>query len=126
MKMSFTNEQVAFEYALYMIAGSYFEATSCSMSRIQEKKMFLNYMEQKKETQYKMEESCLSFVEKKLLSKVPEGIWRQKVEVRVLKRKEEDKAIICFVGEDFVLAVKGEYLGKGGAKIKFMYRGCRR
>ena len=88
--------------------------------------MFLYYMEQKKETQYAMEESCISFVENKLLSDLPKEIWNQKVEVRFLKKKEGGKTVICFKGKEFVLAVKGEYLGKKRTKVKWRFRGCRR
>ena len=38
VKMNFTNSQTAFEYALYMIAASYFNKSAC-LSEITEKNM---------------------------------------------------------------------------------------
>ncbi len=46
VKMNFTNSQTSFEYALYMIAASYFNKSVC-LSEITEKNMLLQYKEQK-------------------------------------------------------------------------------
>ena len=46
VKMNFTENQTAFEYAMYMMFGSYFDK-AVHKNKILEKKMRVQYMEQK-------------------------------------------------------------------------------
>ena len=79
VKMSFTNNQTAFEYALYMIAGSYFDKATCK-SKLIERNMLLQYKEQKIDKQYQMEDMCIRFMNK-LAHNLPRNYFKQNMEV---------------------------------------------
>ena len=116
MKMNFTNNQVAFDYVLYMIVGSYFDKTTCDRAQLQEKKMFLQYKEQKLNNQFAMEDACIVFAEQELLPNIPEKFWEQQAEVRIRKRTE-DGSLISFEGKDFRLICQVELSGKRKAEF---------
>ena len=80
MNMKLTDNQTAFEYAVYMIVGSYFQSAGCK-SVLQEQRMRIQYWEQKLDTQYRMEDCCIRYVERQLLEQVPKDCWEQKVKV---------------------------------------------
>lgn len=61
-KMKLTNDQTAFDYALYMIASSYFEKATCR-NHLLEQKMLVQFKEQKLNSQYAMEETCIRYME---------------------------------------------------------------
>lgn len=83
VKMNFTNSQTSFEYALYMIAASYFNKSDC-LSEITEKNMLLQYKEQKLNSQYQMEEICIEFMDN-LVSKIPSRFFKRSVAVKLNK-----------------------------------------
>lgn len=92
----------AFDYVVYMIVGSYFSKARCNRSKFQGHKLFLHYKEQKMKDQLAMEAACISFVEKQLLTGIPEEFWNSEVEVRICKRNEK-QSFICFDGKNFSL-----------------------
>lgn len=94
-KMSFTNKQTAFEYALYMIAASYFDKT-VSKSKLIEKSMLVQYKEQKNDKQFDMEEFCIAYMEK-ISQKIPESFFRQNMEAHIVKGNAPTE--ITFKGE---------------------------
>lgn len=96
-KMNFTNNQTAFEYAIYMMVGSYFDKAVCT-SNLQEKNMYLQYKEQKRESQYLMEDICLDYLEKNLINLVPSDFWNEKVGVRFVQHKEDAHREVQFLG----------------------------
>lgn len=108
-KMNFTNNQTAFEYALYMIAASYFDKAACE-TKYTEKSMLLQYKEQKIDKQYQMEEICIKFMDK--LEKIlPENVFRQEVQVQLRKSKGKLTEIL-FRGKNNILSFRGIYAGK--------------
>lgn len=109
-KMNFTSDQTAYEYAIYMIAGSYFPKTKC-ISPLQEKKMRLQYCEQKVTNQYKMEENCIAYIENTLLQKMPKALWKQNMEAQFLVDQETGLTEIRFKSEHYILRLWGTYAG---------------
>lgn len=116
VKMNFTNNQTAFEYALYMIAASYFDKTVC-LSRITERNMFLQYKEQKLIKQYQMEEICISFMDE-LISKLPSSYFNRSVDVK-LNRITPYLTEIAFLDEHMAITFRALYAGK---KSKIIYQ----
>lgn len=114
MKMNFTNNQIAFDYAIYMIVGSYFRKTTCK-NDLQEKRMRLHYCEQKVNNQYRMEDICISYVEKKLMKTLPKEIWDEEMAVKFITGKDGFTRV-CFVGEKYNLYMCGQY---GNNKKRF-------
>ena len=111
VKMNFTDNQTAFEYTIYMIVGSYFKKTTC-LSTLQERSMRLQYCEQKLENQYRMEDVCISYVERELLSKLPESFWNREMEVHFVKECSGGISEIRFTSDDCILWIRGLYEGK--------------
>lgn len=111
VKMQFTDDQVAFDYAIYMMVGSYFDKTECT-NTLQEKKMRLQYCEQKLENQYRMEELCIDYVERELAPKLPENFWRQQVQVHFAAGHGAGRPGIWFVCPEYILRVSGIYKGR--------------
>ena len=111
VKMNFTDNQTAFEYAIYMIVGSYFKKTSC-ISPLQERSMRLQYCEQKLENQYRMEDVCIRYVEQELLSKLPESFWNREMQVHFVKECSEGISEIRFTSDNCILRIRGFYQGK--------------
>jgi len=100
VKMNFTNNQAAFEYAMYMMLGSYFRKASCK-NKLMEKKLYVQYLEQKEKKQIELEDICLRFIHKELLSHLPETFWERDVEVRFrptkLKGLQEENLISTYI-----------------------------
>lgn len=117
VKMNFTENQTAFEYAMYMMFGSYFDK-AVYKNKILEKKMRVQYMEQKEKNQIQMEDICIRFIEKKLMPQLPQGLWEQQVEVRILPTKKGIRDI-QFRGSKYTLRVFAVYKGKGNTVIHY-------
>ena len=116
-KMNTTNNQTAFEYALYMIAASYFDKAICK-TKVMEQKMHLQYVEQKKEQQYQLEDMCISFLEETLVPAMPQKLWQQRAEVYLIKDKSGACTEVRFATYDYMLRIFAEYAGK---KSKISY-----
>lgn len=117
VKMSFTNNQTAFEYALYMIATSYFRSAVCK-NKLLEQNMLLQYKEQKLEKQYQMEEICIRYMDR-LIKSLPIATEEQDVQVQ-LKRNKNNKTVLIIKGINYRLVFVGEYSGKS-SKIRCKY-----
>lgn len=109
VKMNFSDRQVALDYAIYMIVGSYFKAARLS-SPILERNMRVQYFEQKLDYQYRLEDACINYIEKKVVPYVPEEIWDREMIVKIVTT--EDETIVCFQSDAFELRIKGEFMGK--------------
>lgn len=101
VKMNFTNNQTAFEYALYMIAASYFDKSAC-LSEITEKNMLLQYKEQKLNSQYQMEEICIEFMDN-LVSKIPSWFFKRSVAVKLNKTASGKTEIVIGDKQSFIV-----------------------
>lgn len=116
MKMiNSTNSQAAFEYALYMIASSYFKSARCK-SGLQEKKLLLHYKETKPDTQYKMEDVCIRFMDD-LVRRVPSKFFDRDVTVHLVGHEDAGVTELYFTNSKYVLRLKGIYKG-GKTKIE--------
>lgn len=109
VKMNFTNNQTAFEYALYMIAASYFDKAICQ-SRMMERNMLLQYKEQKQNTQYQMEEICIDFMEG-LVRKLPPEFFNRTVEVK-LNKTPSGLTEVVFLDNESIIAFRAKYAGR--------------
>lgn len=116
VKMNFTNNQTAFEYALYMIAASYFDKTVC-LSKQTERRMLLQYKEQKINKQYQMEDVCIDFMVE-LVSILPVGYFNRSVDVK-LNRITPYLTEIAFLDERMAITFRALYAGK---KSKIIYQ----
>ncbi len=101
VKMNFTNSQTSFEYALYMIATSYFNKSAC-LSEITEKNMLLQYKEQKLNSQYQMEEICIEFMDN-LVSKIPSRFFERSVAVKLNKTASGKTEIVIGDKQSFIV-----------------------
>jgi hypothetical protein len=111
MKMNFTDNQIALEYAMYMMVGSYFDNTVCK-NYLQEKKMRVQYVEQKKENQYLLEDICIAYVEKNLVPNLPDDFWKRNMKVRFVVNHRTNQIEIRFSDLKYILRIWGEYNGK--------------
>ena len=109
VKLNFTNNQTAFEYALFMIASSYFDRVECK-NKLLEKNMLLQYKEQKLESQYRMEDFCIAYMDG-LQKKFPTQIFKQNMKVHFRKEKNGTTGVI-FVSRKYILQFHGVYVGK--------------
>lgn len=109
VKMKFTDTQTAFDYALYMIATSYFDKAECK-NTIKEKNMYIQYKEQKLDNQYKMEDICIDYMER-LLKKLPEEVFKQNIKA-YLRKLDDKHTEILLVGKAYALSLIGTYAGR--------------
>ena len=101
-KLNITRNQMAFSYALYMMAGSYFRKTVC-VNPVLETKMRLSYAEEKIDTQVDTETLCISFMEETLLPVMPQALWQEMMEVYMYVDERKGRMELCFVGADYML-----------------------
>lgn len=106
-KMNLTNNQMALEYAIYMIAGSYFKNVKC-LSPNREMKMLLNYKEQSLDNQYRLEEACIRELHK-MARKLPFSFFNQTVRAQIVKR--DDHNVIVFSDGKTMLVIWGNSKG---------------
>lgn len=98
-RMKLTDNQMALEYAMYMIASSYFKHATCR-NRLLEQRMLIQYKEQKLDNQYRFEETCIAYMEN-LVKKLPGKILTDDTEVHFVPGRHEvhfesDKHILVF------------------------------
>lgn len=106
IRMIFTNDQKSFEYAIFMMVGSYFKRAFAG-SKGQEMSRLIQYLEQKLRDQYWMEESCEAFVRRELLPKLPKEIWKEEMKVSFIPLGESKVSEVRFQGETYILRVAG-------------------
>lgn len=111
-----TKCQKAFNYAMYMMLGSYFRGATVT-SQCFLKTMYLYYAEMGNEKQYAMEDIVIKFTEKILQKELPEDIWEGEVEI--VFRQDKQNTYVAFVGDKYTLIVENNYKGK---KTKLKYR----
>lgn len=109
MKMNLSNVQTAFDYALYMIATSYFKKAKCK-NKIREQQMLIQYKEQKNEKQYLLEDICIKHIEK-LYRKIPGEFLNSEVEVSFRTTRYYTGVIIR--NDKYILELSGLCKGKG-------------
>lgn len=109
-KMNYTNNQTAFEYAIYEIVSSYYDEVKCSSPYL-EKNMYIQFKEQKNEKQEDMEQIVIGFMNKRLRS-LPRDMFKENTTIR-FKRRDNGLITIYFVtGGKYVLELNGVYAGK--------------
>ncbi len=118
VKLNFTDNQTAFEYVVYMMVGSYFDKAVCK-NKLLEKKMYVQYIEQKERNQIQMEDICIRFIEKELMNHLPEQIWGQQVEVKFRPKDIKGQMDIQFHGPDYILCINAKYQGKRNTEIQY-------
>lgn len=111
-----TKYQKAFNYAMYMMLGSYFRGATVT-SQCFLKTMYLYYAEMGNEKQYAMEDIVIKFTENILRKELPEDIWEGEVEI--VFRQDKQNTYVAFVGDKYTLIVENNYKGK---KTKLKYR----
>lgn len=107
-KMSLSNDQTAFEYALYMIASSYFEKPECK-SVLLEKRMLIHYKEQKINKQYLFEYVCISYMDD-LEKKLPTWFFKKKMEIHLVRKA--GFTVVVFRNRNYIMELWGTYRGK--------------
>lgn len=117
-KMSFTNNETALGYAIYMIVGSYFNSAK-AVNRTIEKKMYVQYHEQKLNDQYKMEEACEKYVIRNLIPAMPAEFWKQDVDVRFICEADGKVSGVWFVTPENVIAF---HPGPDGRKTSITHK----
>ena len=116
VKINNSNDAIA--YVVYMIMGSYFKKTVCK-STLKEKQLKVVYWETKRDTQIKMEERCINYIDTKLVGVVPEEIFDDMVEVHFVPNAKEHRLDVLFEGFDWKLRMWGVNSSKG---IMFDYK----
>ena len=113
MEKEKTNDsQSAFEYAIYVIVGSYFNGTSCISTQL-EKTLKIKFLDQKQDKQAALEENCINFVEKKLMRNIPSDVWQGTAQVKLGVKNEERIPEVRFTTDKYMLRIFGVYKGKG-------------
>lgn len=121
MKTSYTDKQVSFAYAVYMMIGSEF-AKAHATNPLIEKSFELQYKEQKLNDQYLMEELLERYIQNELRPDFPEDLWEQEVRVSFIRRGNKHYQEIWFDTDRYKLRFLTEYLGGRKANILCQYR----
>lgn len=116
VKINNSNDEIA--YVVYMIMGSYFKKTVCK-STMKEKQLKVVYCETKRDTQIKMEERCINYIDARLVGVVPEEIFEDMVEAHFVPNTKEHRLDVVFEGFDWKLRMWGVNSSKG---IMFDYK----
>ncbi len=122
VKMKFTDNQRALEYALYMMAASQFDRTVCR-TELTEKNMLVQYKEQKLNDQYRLEEICDKYVTE-LAEKHPE-VFHQRMDAYLVRKRQEDPTEIIFKNDRLVVRFLCRYAKNKpefDCKVKFRVR----
>lgn len=113
------NNQLAFDYAAYMIIGSYFTKATCKTPN-QEKRLFIRYNDLKADKQVDLENLCTRYVDNELYDLLPKYFWNQEVTVRLIGSIGKNNTTIIFEGEEDSLYIEGLYDGFT-KKVEFKY-----
>lgn len=101
VKMKFTDNQRALEYALYMMAASRFDRTVCRTG-LTEKNMLVQYKEQKRGDQYRLEEICEEYLTKRAES-LPKAVFHQSMDAYLVRKDQGGPTEIIFRNDRFVV-----------------------
>lgn len=99
-------------YAIYMIAGSYFKKAVCKSSYVEARHKLI-YAEAGAKTQYTFEERCIKYIRKSLMPNLDRKIWEQEVTVEFLPDG------VRFIGPEYAIEIVGK---DRGAKTYFNCR----
>lgn len=105
------NTQKAMLYVVYMIVGSYFDKTIIA-TKVLEKKLLLYYKEQNVNKQYKLEDICISYVEKRLKKEIDPDMWRHVATVAI----DQELMTVSFTTPKGTLNIKVEDTGSVNCK----------
>ena len=111
----FTGNQNAFNYAVYLMIGSYFREME-AISECYTQKLYLYYVENKKDRQYEFEDLVIDFAERVLRAELPAEIWQERVTVSFFVKG--DKNYVAFQGARYTLVVENNYRG-GRTKLSY-------
>ena len=111
----FAGNQNAFNYAVYMMIGSYFRDME-AISECYIQKLYLYYVENKKERQYDFEDLAIDFAERVLQAELPAEIWKERVTVSFFVK--DDKNYVVFQGARYTLVVENNSRG-GRTKLSY-------
>lgn len=111
----FTRNQNAFDYAVYMMLGSYF-AQAEAVSECYVRKLYLYYVENKRERQYDLEDLAIDYAEDVLMKQLPAELWKERVTVSFTKNG--DRNYVIFEGARYTLVVENSYRG-GRTKLSY-------
>ena len=106
-----TNNQNAFNYAVYMMLGSYFKQME-AVSECYVQKLYLYYVENKRERQYSFEDIAIRFVER-------EAAPYDEQAVLVSFFARDGRNYVAFQGARYTLVVQNDYRG---ARTKLQYQ----
>ena len=104
------NDQKAFEYALYMIASSYFDKAVCT-TQLTERNLLLHYKEENTRKQFEMEDFCIRFMNK-LERRLGTGFFENNVFVKLVRKNENSPVLIVFSNEGMSLKLSVPYTEK--------------
>lgn len=90
------DEQLALDYTIYMMMGSFFDKTKAA-STWREKILRLRYQLLPQKTQYEIEEACERYFEKKILPEMPEDFLKGKASVHWVESKNKKYTAVVFV-----------------------------
>lgn len=121
MKKDNSMVQMAFEYALYMMASSYFAQKPACRSEWMEGKLYFHYQMMKERDQYQLEDACIRYLEQDLKDVVPEELWlADRVEAKLIRRGGAKYTELLFRSRDFALQLMGRY-DSASRKAEFKY-----
>lgn len=110
MKKDNSMVQMAFEYALYMMASSYFEEKPICRSGWMEGKLYFHYQMTKEKEQYQLEDACIRYLEQELWNSVPKELWQASgVEAKLTRRCGANYTELLFRNQDIALQLLGRY-----------------
>ena len=89
------DEQLALDYIIYMMMGSFFEKTKAA-SAWRERILRLQYQLLPQRIQYEIEEDCEHYFEKKILSELPEDFLKGKATVYWVESKNKKYTAVVF------------------------------
>lgn len=98
---NFKDNQKGFEFALYMMASSYYMSAKCS-SKMMENKLNICYHEESHKLQYEQEDIALSYMDR-LIEVLPKEVFKENVIVLMRKQYASGRTQITFVGSKFSL-----------------------
>lgn len=111
MLLNSYDEQLAFDYTIYMIMGSFFDKTKAAVPG-KERRLRLLYLLLPQKRQYAIEEDCERYFERKILPELPESFLRGCASVYWRDSKDKSRTAVVFVRGKRQLWVTSLYGGR--------------
>jgi len=105
-KMKLSNNQVAFEYVIYLVASTYFENVKCK-NQLFVQRLYIQYKEQKEENRVKMDKFFDEYMEK-IVTKLPEDLFTLETDIHFVPRPDQTTEI-QFENEKYMLRFVSKY-----------------